>query len=172
MQVQLTSSDYLAAIRLGYKPRPFFAALGVLLALFFLFGLGLVAKSALMGQSSWTDLGIALCVGYFPGWYYLYLPWRVGKVFKQQRSLREPFSIEFEDAGLRFRTPQSDGLLPWDHLHKWRESKVAFVLYHSDALFNILPKRFFGSPVDESAFREILKRSVGPANQVSKPEQA
>lgn len=169
MQITISPSDYISAVRLGLKPRPIFAVLLGLLAALALVGLALAARSAVLGRASWVDLLCFLAICYFPYWYWLYLPWRVRRLYQQQRSIQEPFSVEFEDQGLRFRNSNGEGLLPWRHLHRWRESKSAFVLYESDALIHILPKRHFESPMSAARFREMLEREAGPANKVLKP---
>jgi|GEM_PF-2774836 len=169
MKVTISPSDYISAIRLGFKPQPVFAVLLGFLAALALVGLTLAARSALLGRASWVDLVGFLAICYFPAWYWLYLPWRVRRLYQQQRSIQEPFSVDFEDQGLRFRTSNGEGSLPWHHLHRWRESKSAFVLYQSDALLHILPKRHFEFPVSAAQFREILEREAGPANKALKP---
>lgn len=169
MQVQLSPFDYLAAIRLGIKPRPVLAAIGSILALVGLFGLFLIVRSVLQMRASWNELIGIFALSFFPVWYWVYLPWWVNRLFRQQRSLHEPYSIDLERDGLRFQTSNGEALLPWNHVHRWRESKSVFSLYQSDTLFHIIPKRSFAPPFTETAFRDALLQNVGPANKAVKP---
>jgi len=63
MQVQISSDDYLAAIRAGFKPRPVFAVLGGLIVLLALLALGGLLYFWQRTEHGWTDvLGLAPAV--------------------------------------------------------------------------------------------------------------
>lgn len=63
------------------------------------------------------------------------------KTFRQQKSLHSPIHFSWSDAGLHARTCTVDGTTPWDHYVKWRENASTILLYHSDRLFQLIPKR-------------------------------
>ncbi|MGM9428520.1 YcxB family protein [Hydrogenophaga sp. MI9] len=169
MQVQLSPNDYLAAVRLGIKPRPVFMVIGCMVCLLGLLGLVWIAKSIVQGQAGWNEVIGFFVLCFLPVWYWVYIPWRVNRLFRQHRSLHEPYTVELEAEGLRFRTSNGAALLPWSHVHRWRESTSVFSVYQADTLFQILPKRFFARPLTEEALREALLRHVGPANKAVKP---
>lgn len=161
MQMQITADDYLGAIRLSLKPRPWVLVLGGLIAALCLLALGLSAAAALQGRATWDDLLSALAMAFLPTWYWLYLPWRVRRLYRQQRSLQEAFTVVLDDdAGLRLETAHGQTLLPWSHIGRWRESRSLFVLYESDALIHILPKRFFDETLSKDHLREALRQRV------------
>ncbi|WP_457388844.1 YcxB family protein [Roseateles sp. P5_E1] len=164
MQIQLSSDDYLSAIRAGFKPRPAFAALGILIVVLALAALVFMLGSWWRGEGSWSDVLGVLAICYFPAWYWFYLPWKVRRLYAQQRSLHQPASVEIGEAGLQFRTVNGEGLMPWENVYRWRETKVVFVLYQSDLLFSLIPKRYFDSMEAQGDFRAMLVRQVGPAN--------
>lgn len=172
MQVQLSAADYLEAVRLGIKPRPALAVVGVVLVVLALFPLAWVAQRLFHGQVRWNEVVMVLALGWTAVWYWLYIPWQVNKLFRQQRSLQEPYTVSLEQEGLRFRTSNGEALLPWKYLLRWRESRSIFCLYQSDALVHVLPKRFFDSLFSEEAFRNALLQNAGPSNKAvtrSKP---
>lgn len=161
MQVQITEDDCLDALRLNLKPRPWVAVLGWLIAALVLLVLGLSTRAALQGRAQWDNLLSALAIAFLLTWYWLYLPWRVRRLYRQQRSLHEAFTVVLDaDAGLRFESARGQGLLPWSHIGRWRESRSLFVLYESDALVHILPKRFFDETLSEDRLREALRQRV------------
>jgi hypothetical protein len=93
---------------------------------------------------------------------YALLPWRVKKIFQQQKELSMPYEIEITDAGLNITNELGNSLRPWKNFSKWKESKELFLLYHSDVMFTILPKRFTDSAQIE-AIRDNLKSNNVPA---------
>jgi hypothetical protein len=46
-------------------------------------------------------------------------------------------------------------------MHKWRRGKHAVLLYHSDVLFNILPKRVM-SGEEVEALEQLITEKLGP----------
>jgi YcxB-like protein len=51
----------------------------------------------------------------------------------------------------------------WDYFIKRKEGKNLLTMYQSDALFHIIPKRFFASAEEMSQFRQLLQKKLGPA---------
>lgn len=51
------------------------------------------------------------------------------------------------------------GRIPWDQLWKWKEGPSVLLLYYTDALYLILPKRCF-STEQVDAIRQTLKRHM------------
>lgn len=50
---------------------------------------------------------------------------------------------------------------PWSDYLRWKEGGKCFLLYMSDNLFQIVPKRFFHSDSDIDTFREMLTMRIG-----------
>lgn len=168
MQIQISSDDYLSAIRAGMKPRPAFAVLGGLIVVLALIAVVFTLYAWRLQERGWTDVLCLAAIAYIPAWYWLYLPWKVRRLYTQQRSLQEPASVEIGVAGLQFSTATGGGLLPWENIYRWRESRTVFVIYQSDALLHLIPKRCFDSPQAQNDFRVLLLRQVGP---VGKPRK-
>jgi len=53
--------------------------------------------------------------------------------------------------------------MKWDNFVRFLESDDIFVLFHSDLIFNILPKRAFTTD-EVDRFRELILRKIPIAN--------
>lgn len=74
-----------------------------------------------------------------------------------------PFAFRPEGEAVFIKSEISDEKVPWSYFIKWKEGKKTFVLYHSDIMFRIIPKRCFVSPSEMTQFRELLQWKLGPA---------
>lgn len=75
----------------------------------------------------------------------LVLPRRSRKLFAQQKNLRRPVEFSWDAHGLAYISANGSGNTPWTDYVKWRENERMLLLYHSDALFQMLPKRAFSN---------------------------
>ena len=50
--------------------------------------------------------------------------------------------------------------MPWSDLTKWREGEGLFLLYGSDLIFYVLPKRAFQDAAAVDAFRDLLSAKI------------
>lgn len=92
----------------------------------------------------------------------LYLPRRVRRVYSQQRSLQLPFEGVCTESGIESTNANTTSRLPWSHLIRWKEGPTLFVVYQSDLMFNIVPKRCFAQPEQVDEFRALLTERLGP----------
>ena len=72
-----------------------------------------------------------------------WFPRRVARHYRQQASLRQAYSVSWDDAGLLAETAQSRTLVRWPDYVRRREDAATVLLYQSDLLFQFLPKRAF-----------------------------
>lgn len=86
----------------------------------------------------------------------VYVPWKARKVYEQQKSLRESAEFSWSSAGMSVRAETASSTTPWSNYTRWRENKDVFNLYHSDLIFQIVPKRAFLSSESELEFRAFL----------------
>lgn len=80
------------------------------------------------------------------------------RLYAQQKSLHAPITCRFDDTGLALSTPLGQGHRPWSHYIRLRENDAVILLYHSDILFDLIPKRWFADPAMLQAFRTELSR--------------
>jgi hypothetical protein len=91
------------------------------------------------------------------------LPWRFGRVFDKTPLLGAPFSVEYSEEGLRFRSEYGESKLPWAHWAKWQESRSLILVSAAHNLFHVLPKRCFSNAESIAQFRSTLVERIGSA---------
>lgn len=89
---------------------------------------------------------ILIILAIFPLYRYVILPNRIKKIYAQQKELHSPFEIEFTDTAMIFSNEFGNATRPWNHFTKWKENNELILLYHSDVIYNTLPKRIFTDP--------------------------
>lgn len=166
MQFRILPEDYIAAVRLNYRPRPVLASVGVVVLMLAATAFLLGAWDLLRGRGDVWDIAGIAAIACFPMWYFVFLPWQIRRLYRQQRALREPYDVAFDAAGISMTSALASSTFPWLHVHKWRESKQLLLVYHSDAMFSIFPKRYFDSPLEIDRFRELLTSRGGSASFV------
>lgn len=84
---------------------------------------------------------------------YLILPRKVRRLHSQQSDPAFPFAYSW-DADAVYAEGKSGNLQrPWKNYHKWKENDHIILLYHSDNLFEMLPKRWFNDAEQRDEFR-------------------
>ncbi|MBI1213081.1 MAG: hypothetical protein GC190_16580 [Alphaproteobacteria bacterium] len=91
---------------------------------------------------------------------YAYLPWRARHVFAQTKALQRPYTWDWNDDQLNYKTDLATGIVPWTNLGTWRENESLFALYASPIAFFLLPKRAFADDAAIEAFRATLRKKV------------
>jgi hypothetical protein len=86
------------------------------------------------------------------------IPRRARRLFAQQKNLRRPTVFHWDDHGLSWTSVQSSGTTPWTDYLKWRENEHMFLLYHSDLMFQMLPKRAFRDAELLKSFATVVHR--------------
>jgi hypothetical protein len=163
IDLKLEPGDLLRAQYLHYRPRPWLrnVYLAVVAALF-----AAIVYSYLERQ---RHLCIRLCVYsaiaaiYLLLYYFALLPWKARRIFRQQKGLHHSVQIELRDDGLFSLSPRGSATVPWADLLKWKENKHLLLLYHSDVLFHMLPKRCFPTAEALSSAQALLRDRLGRA---------
>lgn len=135
------------------RPRPWIAL--VLLVLF---------SAAIGGGVTWLDgngeevaataIGFALLGSFvFLLVYvatYLTLPRRTRRLYRQHKTLQQPWTYSWSEAGLGVDTANGRTLHPWPDFHRWLVGRRTVLLFVNDQLFFFLPRRLLDdSSVDE-----------------------
>lgn len=169
MLLRIFPEDYIAAVRLNYKPRKVWAVIGLFVVLLAVIAFVLGVRDIARGKGDiWDVIGLP-AIAYPPLWYFVFLPRRIRKLYKQQRALHETHDVTFDEAGIATTYAFAKGVMPWSHVHKWRESEDLFLVYHSDAMFSIFPKRDFLPASDADRLREQLMLRVGSVDNTFNP---
>lgn len=140
MKIQIEWKDYLKATLLHHKPTLFLQIYFMVVTIIFFGGMVLF----LANFFNFLIL-IVLIVGlsFVIGYRYLWLPYRIRKLFGQQKGIQKPTEIEIKEEGLKHTQDNGQVLIPWEEILGWRENEEIFMFYLSDAMFMIYPKRFF-----------------------------
>lgn len=146
IQGSLSLSDFHAAQRLHYWPKPWVAAFLILT----------VATLIVMAYvlHDWTP---AIFLVYMAAVFFIYIPLRGRRSFRQHKALAEPMTIEIRDNGISFTSTHSNGLLPWSHINKWKSNNRITLIYRTSSMYHLIPKTFFQSPADYDAFVNELR---------------
>jgi YcxB-like protein len=74
--------------------------------------------------------------------------------------MHEEFTYRVDDSGLYVSTPLGQAHRPWANFLRYRENDDLFLLYHSDVMFELLPKRWFADDTALNAFRTEVARRI------------
>lgn len=168
LTVKLEEADYVAATALHLRSSRRFAVafwlvmlgLAVVAIWLWFFGRGLFSDGQLAGLIGGSIGGVLGGVLASLGVRSLYVPWKAKRVFRQQRSLQLPFELSWTDEGLFSRNEQGSYNTLWSDFVRWKENDRLFLLYVSDVMFHILPKRVFPNAEALSSFRELLRSRI------------
>ncbi len=99
--------------------------------------------------------GVLIAEGLLSG---LRLPrvWR--RIHGQSRGFDNPFTYRWDETTLRAASALGNAARPWSHFLKYKEDDRVFLLYHSDHLFEVLPKRWFTQPRALDSFHTAVRR--------------
>jgi hypothetical protein len=148
----ISVSDYLNAQRLHREMTAWWdyfssgAAIAVGVATYFLYQqkLGFIIGGAGVG-----GVLVELVVSF------LYLPWKVRILHKQQKDLASPFTYSWDGEFLEAKGVNGQSKRQWSNYVKCKENKNLFLLYHSDVLFEMFPKYWFHDQNQIAEFRGL-----------------
>ena len=157
-------SDYLRAQYLHLRPRPLWERVGIAIVLMGAALLLAALGRALAGSppSRFPFLLVGSLV-YLALYFCVFVPWRARALYRRQRGVEFPFRILADSGGLVVSSELGEVRLPWPTLRKWKESRHLFLIYSSDSLFHLVPKRLFSSSDQIEAFRSLLLRYLAQA---------
>lgn len=158
---KLLSSDYVAAQYLHLRPRLAFKILGSLIILAMLWAIWYtISKAGLSGLElmDYLFFGAIIYLLFFFIWF---IPWKGRKIYRQQKSLQRESRHRFNDAGLEAENELGHATIPWTDYVKWKENDKIFLLYVSDPMFHMIPKRLFSDPRDVENLRGLLQTHIG-----------
>jgi len=149
---QLKEGDYVAAQFLHMRPRRVYAIIGVLLSCL-----------AILAVVYSHSLILILCLAYLAGCFFIYLPFRAKRTFRQYKALSERMTVEIRDDGLFVRRINGEGLVPWSQIMKWRNNRKLVLLYPAGSVFHLIPSHFFPNENDFKSFLDTLESRLGKA---------
>ena len=143
IQEDINAGDYRRALFLHLRPRPVFAVLGILIILVFLLDLvWMLCSPDRWERDTFGMIGFLLFLAVYFFWF---LPWRVSKSFKQNQFLKHSSTCVIDVTGVHTTSELGNSDIPWDHFHKWKMGRNMILLYPTDTMYFIFPKRLFSA---------------------------
>ena len=164
MKGRLEEGDYVRAVYLNMRPRRTYAILGLIVLAAFLWAAWYSFFGGGASKRSMTDYVFVAASVYLILNFFVYVPWKTRKTFKQQKSLQREMKLRFDASGMTVESENSQGKILGADVHKWKENDRLFLLYISDPLYDMVPKRLFASADDIEGVRELLTSHVGAAS--------
>jgi len=151
-------SDYVRAQYLHIRPRPLYKVLGAIVLILFLWAAWLALTSDDFGA---FDVLFLVTIIAFVLNFTVYIPWKTRRVYRQQKALQRELSFKFDDAGVSVSNENGQSVTPWDDYLKWKQNDRLILLYLSDCMYHMLPKRMFAESADFNRLGELLIRRIG-----------
>lgn len=151
--------DLISANWVHIRPRRTLALIDItLLALFFL--AVILAFFGGRREPDWQDWLMLLLVPCVATIVAFVVPYKCRRAYEQRKDLQKECTLLPSDEGLSFKSADVEGMKAWSDYLKWKEGKSVFLLYVSDNLYQLVPKRFFATEADIENFRDTLTRRV------------
>jgi hypothetical protein len=162
IQGTFTERDLRNAGWTNLRPRRTFAVVGVLIVAAFCWALWLAFFGNGFDEPGWVRWAMLSVAVYSVLFFIFGIPYRVRRTYRQRKDLQRPCTYLPSEKGLGFETEGAQGTKAWSDYLKWKEGRSVFLLYMSDQMFHVIPKRFFSSVDELNAFRELLAERVAP----------
>ena len=119
----------------------------------------LSVESALMVG---TIIGIVGVVAFlwYGAVYFVLMPLRARLSYRRHKAIQRAYSLSWNELGVTTTNANATGLTPWADYRKWLEGRKLFLLYVSDRLFHLVPKRAFVNEDAIASFREQLRARI------------
>jgi hypothetical protein len=95
----------------------------------------------------------------------LTLPRKARRIFAQTPALQRPSYVTWDDRTLISANQQGSGTYPWAEFHKSRGLAGIFLVFLSDVMFIMIPKRAFPDDAMLRDFRECIQTHVRPSGR-------
>lgn len=162
----LTIQDAINATRLGFwttyksnmpKAIAIIAAIAATLALIPIFFETVTLVRYLTFFSYVFFIYIALYILFIPFCYYIIVPYRVRKQFKQMPSLSQEMQLSWTEKDFIFRSGKSVSEFPFADLHKWCANDESLTIFPTYLIHYMVPRRAFP---DNATYNEFQSRLI------------
>lgn len=160
LRCKIEPSDYVRAQYLHLRPRPVIRWLGILLVALSLLVLCQQIFIPPEGTISALPFILFAVLAYLVIVYGAWLPYRTKKIYKQQKTLQEAFDSELTEEEFISTTSFGSTRLKWRDFYKYKVGKDMILVYQSDAIFHMFPRRWFPDG-EYDRLIEILRSMLG-----------
>lgn len=111
-------------------------------------------------ELGWVRWALPVSLAYFALIFWVWLPYRTRRTFKQRKDFQREASYAPSESELIVQNDTGRSAKPWADYLKWKEGRRVFLLYLSDNMFQVVPKHFFSSDAEIEEFRSLLQQKV------------
>jgi hypothetical protein len=154
--------------RMGRLARAAFYFMIGAMILVVLFGVWFLTKGSTLG---WTFVVFPSVVGGFMAAYWYWLrPYQITRSYNQHKELASPFEIELNEEGYSIKNSYGSGKVPWKDFTKWKVDDKIFLLYRTDTMFNMIPRRLLQDEADvQYLLNQLRENNVKESYLVRNP---
>lgn len=154
--------DHIAVARLRLRPKKWTFVLILLFASILIPGIAMMVPQWIEQRTFPTGLLWFPAIIVFGVLFnFVFLPWQVRKIFREQKSLSNELRFAFDEAGVAVETARGNGRHPWSDFHKWTADRKFVLLYQSSVVFFLLPRRAFANDADWQGFQALVRAKLG-----------
>ena len=155
-----TADDLVSAQWLHVRPRRSLRVVGIVLAAVFCLAAVAMFLGPFASDLPWAKWLYLASLAYFPILFAVVIPYRTRRSFRQRKDLHRESSFCASEDGVHVQSGDIQGLKPWSDYLKWKEGDKAFLLFMSDNMYQVVPKRFFDPESEVGGFRALLEKHV------------
>ncbi len=162
LQCKLKPEDYIQAQYLHMRPSPWLKYLGIAFLSFWLVvlvALALSTRSLSSVLSTATPI-LFLCLIY-AFILFVILPWNVRRIFSQQKTLQIEYETAISPETIESTSEHGTMRMRLSDFHKYKVGKDLILVYQSQVIFHMFPRRFFSSEADFKTFLSYLEANLG-----------
>ncbi len=121
--------DLSRAARLHLRPRPVYAALGILLMVLFAWMAVLDLSQFIAGQVSFLHAArFPGFLGFILAYLFAGILWLWRRAYRKSQILHSPVTMSFSDDGLHAASEYGESRLPWHLFYRFKENRHLFLL--------------------------------------------
>ena len=165
LRCKLAPEDYIQALRLHMQqPWLKFLAL-VILGLHLAIFIHLIVTGSSLAVIFEALLPLFVFVLAFGIIYFVIQPWNARRIFSQQKTLQVEYEAIISPDMLTTTTQNGHYEMPLADFHKYKVGKDLVLVYQSQVLFHMFPRRFFASDDDFNTFLSYIEARLPHAKR-------
>ena len=151
-------SDYVSAQYLHMRPRPIYKVLGAFISVLVLWAawIAITDEDRRAFDLLYPTLVIAMILNFA-----VYLPWKTRRIYGQQKALQRELTFRFDENGALITTENGQTATPWSDYLRWKQNNHLILIYLSDCMYHMLPRRLFLDPDGFEKLGELLTSKIG-----------
>jgi YcxB-like protein len=160
LHVQLEERDYVNAVQAAARPSVRTVTLLAIASAFVIIGALVGWRAGYMREA--IIIRCVWCFGLIGAWIgqMVSIAPKAKRVFRQQKGLRRPHEVSWNAVGLTVSGEDGQSTTRWADFHRVRELDDQFILFLSDAVFVMIPKRTFPDRSLMQSFHESVTSKI------------